>query len=146
MTSSDLCEMDLYEIIPRKESIYDTGENWIKKYKENYLSSNFKKTIRDTDGNIVFLFGVNSDGWTWIIASDIIKKDPIASMIELESLCSIALAFYPELKRVYTYNDPAWPESILWLRRWGFKEKMVESFEDGKDRVLLVKERSQWEQ
>jgi hypothetical protein len=135
----------LRSIKVREMERVDMGDNFIEQNSKDYLSSEFKRAVLDEEGQVVFVFGGkrmgNGVGWVWMLASDLLYKNPIASMEMILKLHEEAKEMHKDIKRYYTFNSPEFPQALRFLKRLGYSEvKMVDIFKDGKERIVLVKE------
>lgn len=140
----DMTVEHLRTIKVREMERIDLGDNFKEVFGENYLSSEFKKAVLTDEGEIVFLFGgkhMGQGGWVWLLATDLLYQNPVASMEMILKLHEDAKEVHPDIKFYYTYNNPDFPIAIRFLERLGYKQKwMTDDFQDKKERILLVKE------
>lgn len=135
----------LRRIKVREMERIDMGDNFIERNIAEYSSSEFKRAVLDDEGEVVFVFGgkkiAEDKGWVWLLASDLISRNPIASMESVIELHKEARRLHPEIKYYCTFNNPDFPFAIRFLERLGYQQRMItNAFNDGKDRILLVKE------
>lgn len=106
------------------------------------LESQFKKAVLDGE-DVVMVLGGKIEGesaWTWIIGSELIYKNPVASLEIILKLEREAVEMFG-VKFLYTFNSPDFPFAIRFLERIGFRQKWVtDDFNDKRERILLVKE------
>lgn len=140
----DLTNDHLRRIKVREMERLDMGDNFLRTNASVYMESEYKRALIDDEGEIVLVCGSKNYGsgaWVWILASDLIYKNPVASLEQILRAQAEGLKKFPDLKYLFTFNDPSFPFAIKFLERIGFEQKMVtNAFNDGKDRILLVKE------
>lgn len=109
---------------------------------DDFMSSEFKKAVLDKNGEIVFLTGgkrMGEGAWVWIIASDLISENPIASL-------EMLIRLHDEGRDVlgckfsYTFNHPDFPFAVRFLERIGYVERGRKDLGDGVERLLMVRE------
>jgi hypothetical protein len=140
---SEMTREHLESINLRSEAIDDMGNDWLHSYSENYLSSEVKKTGFNDKGEIVVIVGAKiatpEAAWVWILGDEKITEDPLLSIGLIEKIYKENILTVGA-KYLYTFNDPSWEYPIKWLKRDGFKERGTDIGQDGKERILLVKE------
>lgn len=137
-------EMDhLRRIKVREMERSDLGDNFIEDHGELYLSSQYRKTVLNDEGEIIMCMGGKIEkraAHVWIIASDLIFNNPVASLETIINLEKEATEMH-QVKFLYTFNSPEFPFAIRFLERIGYKRKgVLNNFKDGKERVILAKE------
>ena len=141
----DLTESLLRSLKVRELEIRDLGDNFIKEQGLDFLESEYKKAVLSDEGEVFFTFGGKNMGkgvWTWLLASDRMKEIPVTSMKLILQGLNEGRELNQALgsKYFYTFNNPAFPREINFLKRLGFKERSSYLFNDGVKRLLLIKE------
>lgn len=146
MKMVELTEEHLRAIKVREFERTDLGDNFLKEQGEDFLSSEFKKAFIDQDGEIVFIFGTKETSrhgvWVWMIASDLLYKHRLKSikLISDTQNARVELDKAKGIRYYYTFNRPDFPFAIKFLERIGYVQKDKAMFDDGVERILLIKE------
>lgn len=146
MIIQELTVEHLRSIKVRDFELSDLGDNFIQEQEEDFLASDYKKAIISEKGEVVFILGSDISNrfgaWSWLIGSDLMKKTPITSMkIIASSIKEREIAYRAKgLKYFYTFHNPGFPFALKFLERLGYVQRNKVMFEDGVERVLLVKE------
>lgn len=120
----------------------DLGDNLNQSHIDFFMSSDFKRAVMKGE-QVVMVMGGKMDEkscHTWLVASSLIHENPVASLemiLEVEKDAISKLS--PDL--LFTFNLPEFPAAIKFLNRVGYKAQGITGdFEDGRERILLVKE------
>jgi hypothetical protein len=142
----DLTEEHLRRIKVRDLEREDLGDNFIKEEGPEFIASEFKKTLLNDAGEVIAIFGGKISGkfgvWAWLVASELINENPIASLETLLNMEKAGAEFFMSqgIRYFYTFNHPGFPWAIKFLERIGYIQKDKVKFEDGVERILLIKE------
>lgn len=140
LTSELLCSVEVRDF--EKEDLRDN----LSKNLGVYMSSDFKKAVINNQNKVVLAYGgkIESDlvAWVWMIGSEFINENPIASLETLISLESMATKEAKErgIKFFYTLNHPNFNFALKYLRRMGYSEKGLHLCSDNIERLIMVKE------
>lgn len=141
----DLTEELLRSLKVREIERIDLGDNFIDE-EPSYLISEFKKAVVNDRGEVVFCFGgqrTHEFGvWAWLLGSDLIQENPVACLEIMRTMHFEAEKIHRELgfKYFYTFNNPAFDFALKFLERLGYQRRDTTQFNDGVDRIILVKE------
>lgn len=142
----DLTEEILRSLKVRDLEKVDLGDNFLNENCAHYLSSEFKKAVINKDGEVVFVFGgkITSEFgiWTWLLGSELINENPVASLEILVNMDNESIDYYRSrgIKYFYTFNNPSFSFAIRFLERLRYVQKDLCKFDDGVERILLIKE------
>jgi hypothetical protein len=145
MRAVEMTVEHLRSIKVREMELLDMGDNFLETNSKEYLASEFRRAVLNENNEVVFVFGGkrlgDEAGWVWMLASDLLYKNPVASMEMVVKLHEEAREMHQDIKRYYTFNSPEFPRALRFLKRLGYSQvQMLDAFKDGKERIVLVKE------
>jgi hypothetical protein len=145
MRAVEMTVEHLRSIKVREMELLDMGDNFLETNSKEYLASEFRRAVLNENNEVVFVFGGkrlgDEAGWVWMLASDLLYKNPVASMEMVVKLHEEAREMHQDIKRYYTFNSPEFPQALRFLKRLGYSQvQMLDAFKDGKERIVLVKE------